>query len=147
VADYHLETGSTPVRPTMNLSIPEKIDLIKKLSEYISENVYSRKSVISSSTNIFKLLGIYDSGDDNRFSVNADNKLEFSYWYESYHNGSIYGRERQTFEFTDEICDMILEDLRKKYEKYEFDRLVKEEEDERIRRIKGKIVSPECRFL
>lgn len=153
MADYHLETGSTPVRPTREIklkSIPEKIKLIKDIVEYL-EN----KDLINEPDKLIQFLKKIElangkdwfcEGDENSFSIIED-KLVYNYWYTSYHNGSIYGRQTREFEFTDEICEFVLHYLRKQYEAFEFARLSKLEELERIRRIKGQIISPENRFL
>jgi len=126
--------------------IKEKINLINKISEYLTaRSHYSRESLPITSN--YKLRKFFEERDcDGSSFTIKDNKLIFSSWLESHHNGDSYNHEKKEIDLTEEICDLILKDLNTQYEQHEFARIEKLEEEKRIENIRQQIVSAKERF-
>lgn len=127
--------------------INEKVDLIRKLSDYLAEKERKHKEYLrlSSTYQLEKLIDNVRDFDGCIFSI-KNNKLIFSSWLEDGHNGDSYAHEKQELEITDKMCDVILADLNKQYENSEFSRVEKLEEEKRQERIRSQIVSAKTRF-
>lgn len=134
----------------------EKLNLIYGLSKYINELSFNDDNLIRIPVqkNTYKLLDLlkdkkHDNKDDYSFFINKKPsgwELEVSSWNVCRHNGSSFYDDSSEHNFTADICEVILVDLKEQYEKIEFKRLEKLEEERRIQKLKDQIVPAEKRF-
>ena len=133
-----------------------KFELIRKLSKYLHENPlisYRRGSVpisVSSESEISKAIksinSIFkDNFDESNLSV-TDNSFLFATWNISHHNGSSFDRKEYEFVPSENLLDLILNDLTNQYEQVEFSKIERMEEEQRKQRIKRQIIPAEERM-